>query len=78
MESGRVSNRKALFSVKKVDTGPDGRAMDGHGNIWAALFGHWRVVRISSEEKVRAEVNLSVRCPTVSHSSGGIPYEQED
>lgn len=65
-QSGDISNKKLFFSIEEEGTGPDGHAMDEDGNIWAAIFGQWKVVRISPEGEVTAEVKLPVRCPTVS------------
>ena len=68
-ESGNISNKRVFFQPK--DGGPDGHAQDEHGNLWVALWGAWKVVRVSPDGEVTAEVRVPTRCPTVSRS----PYK---
>ena len=56
------------------DVVPDGFAMDAAGDIWAALWGGGRVVRISDvdgERKVTAEVKIPASCTTCPVFVGG-------
>jgi sugar lactone lactonase YvrE len=64
-ETGAISNKRVFFQTEE-GTGPDGHAMDTEGNIWTAVWGAWKVVRISPEGEVTAEVKLPTRCITVS------------
>lgn len=64
-KSGSISNKKAFFTVKG-DGGPDGHAQDEEENLWIAVWGHWKVVRVSPKGEVTAEIRLPTRCPTVS------------
>ncbi len=65
--TGSISNRRVLFSVDDDDSGtPDGHAADEEGNLWVAIWGAWKVVRVSPEGQVTAEVRLPTRCITVS------------
>lgn len=65
-ESGNISNRRPFF--QPIDGSPDGHTQDEHGNLWVALWGGWKVVRVSPEGEVTAEVRVPTRCPTVSTS----------
>jgi sugar lactone lactonase YvrE len=44
---------------------PDGAAVDAEGCYWVAMFEGQRVLRLSPEGEVLAEVRLPVRCPTM-------------
>jgi sugar lactone lactonase YvrE len=44
---------------------PDGAAMDVEGCYWVAMFEGARVLRLSPEGVVLAEIQLPVRCPTM-------------
>lgn len=62
-ESGAVSNQRVFFKTKEGV--PDGHAQDVHGNLWVAVWGSWKVLRISPEGVVTGVVNVPTRCPTV-------------
>lgn len=66
-ETGDISNKRLFFQTEE-GTGPDGHAMDVHGNIWTAVWGASKVVRVSPEGIVTAEIKLPTRCITVSFS----------
>ncbi|KAL1972368.1 hypothetical protein VTN31DRAFT_6782 [Thermomyces dupontii] len=61
-ESGAVSNQRVFFKTKEGV--PDGHAQDVHGNLWVAVWGSWKVLRISPEGVVTGVVNVPTRCPT--------------
>lgn len=63
--TGGLSNRRVFFSVSGDDETPDGHAQDTEGNLWIAVWGGWKVVRVSPEGKITAEITLPTRCPTV-------------
>jgi sugar lactone lactonase YvrE len=63
-ETGFISNKRVFYKTEE-GTGPDGHAQDAEGNIWTAVWGAWKAVRISPEGEVTAEVKLPTRCITV-------------
>jgi len=60
--TGNISNKRVFFHVEEEDGVPDGHVMDQEGYIWQAIFGCGKVVRISPEGKVVAEISLPTRC----------------
>jgi sugar lactone lactonase YvrE len=64
VESGNISNKRVFF--KSDEGGPDGHAQDQDGNLWVALWGASKVVRISPRGVITAEIVVPTRCPTVS------------
>lgn len=63
-ETGNIQNKKTFFTTDG-DGGPDGHAQDEHGNLWVALWGQWKVVRISPQGQVTWEIRVPTRCPSV-------------
>lgn len=66
VETGEISNRRAFYKHRQSGLDgdvavPDGHAMDSEGCIWAAIYGGSKVVRISPQGKVIAEVRLPTR-----------------
>lgn len=69
-ETGAISNKRPFF---KPESGtPDGHAQDVDGNLWVALWGGSKVVRVSPGGTVTAEIALPTRCPTVRILLSGI------
>ncbi|KAH8177188.1 SMP-30/Gluconolaconase/LRE-like region domain-containing protein [Sarocladium implicatum] len=68
-ETGAISNKRLFFQTEE-GTGPDGHAQDVDGNIWTAVWGAWKVVRISPEGEVTAEIELPTRCITAVAFAG--------
>jgi sugar lactone lactonase YvrE len=64
IETGTISNRRVFYQVDEGEGEPDGHAVDEEGHIWQAIYGAGKVVRISPEGKVVAEILLPTRCPT--------------
>lgn len=63
MATGNISNQRVFWHA---DVGfPDGHAMDAEGNLWVAMWGGWKVLRVSPEGKVTGEIEVPTRCPTV-------------
>lgn len=65
--SGSISNKKIFFHYSDDAEGvPDGFAMDSMGNLWTAICGGGKVLKISPEGKVVGEIALPTRmisCP---------------
>ena len=64
--TGKISNKRVFFKVEEEGAGPDGHTQDVEGNLWVAIWGAWKVVRVSPQGKVTAEIHVPTRCPTVS------------
>lgn len=62
-ETGSISNKRVFFKVQ--EGGPDGHQQDEHGNLWVAIWGAWKVVRVSPEGRLTGEISVPTRCPTV-------------
>ncbi|CAI4220058.1 unnamed protein product [Parascedosporium putredinis] len=73
-ESGDISNKRVFFRVEEEGRGPDGHVQDEHGNLWVAIWGSWKVVRISPEGQVTAEIRVPTRCPTAVAFAGEDVY----
>lgn len=67
LASGEISNKQVLFHHDDGEEGaPDGFAMDSDGNLWTAICGGGKVLKISPEGKVVGEISLPTRmisCP---------------
>ncbi|KAF2093855.1 hypothetical protein NA57DRAFT_47486 [Rhizodiscina lignyota] len=60
--TGNISNERAFF---QTETGvPDGHAMDEEGHLWVAIYGAAKVVRLSPQGQVVAEIALPVKSIT--------------
>lgn len=62
-KTGDISQRKIAYDHKSsgLPGNPDGHTLDSDGNIWQALYGGSRVIRISPAGKVTGEVLLPTR-----------------
>jgi sugar lactone lactonase YvrE len=59
------SNRRLLYELpSSVGGGPDGAQCDANGNVWAAISGAGRVIRITPAGEVDLVVELPVKQPT--------------
>lgn len=68
-ETGAISNSRTFHQFER-GVGPclgrpDGGSFDEEGCYWVALFDGWRVVRLSPDGKLLAEVALPVQRPTM-------------
>lgn len=67
--TGSVTNKRPFFVMPKdnrygEDAVPDGHCIDEEGYMWTALHGGSRVLRISPQGEVVAEIELPTQQPT--------------
>jgi len=62
-ESGLIRNERVLYHHKGEGV-PDGLRMDEEGNLWTAIHGEGKVLRISPQGEVLGVINFPV--PTVT------------
>lgn len=60
LSGGGVSNKR-LFYKHPTAGEPDGFRIDAAGNLWTAVYGEGKVLRISPEGKVIGHVSLPTR-----------------
>ena len=65
-ESGDIdlSARRPFFECPIEGGVPDGHCQDADGHFWIALFGTSKVVRVTPEGEIVAEIELPTRCVT--------------
>lgn len=67
LASGAISNRQVFFHLADDELGvPDGFAMDSAGNLWTAVCGGGKILKLSPEGKIIGEITLPTRmisCP---------------
>lgn len=66
VETGNISNQRVFFHLGDGSGVPDGFAMDVEGCFWVAVHGGKKVIRLSPEAKVLAEISLptkGITCP---------------
>ncbi|KAL8918241.1 MAG: hypothetical protein Q9208_007469 [Pyrenodesmia sp. 3 TL-2023] len=82
LASGAISNRQVFFHhPDDEEGGPDGLAMDSQGNLWTAICGGWKVLKVSPEGKVVGEIVLSTRmisCPAFAGQDLFITSAEEE
>lgn len=79
-KTGDISNKRILYQ-HEGEGNPDGHTIDAEGNLWQALFGGSKVLRINPEGKVTGEVLLPTRnvtCPVFAGTSLFITTAKED
>jgi sugar lactone lactonase YvrE len=69
VETAEMTNRRDWFKLEGEPEGaaPDGFAIDEHGDIWSAIYGGHKVIRIRDENgkgKVVGKVEFPTRCMT--------------
>lgn len=71
-ESGKISfdQGKTFFTCPIEGGVPDGHCQDEEGHFWVALFGTGKVVRVSPQGEVVAEVEVPTRCVTCPEICG--------
>lgn len=65
VEEGALTNRRILHQFPLGQGRPDGGSFDEEGCYWTALFDGGRVVRVSPDGEILAEVRLPVTRPTM-------------
>jgi sugar lactone lactonase YvrE len=70
MTAGLISNRRRVFDIPNVRTGPvghcgpDGLTLDADGFLWVAVVGAGEVRRFTPAGELDAVVEMPVACPT--------------
>ncbi len=60
--TGDIGDRRVFFHLDERDGVPDGFAIDVEDHLWTAVFGGWKVLRVSPKGKVVGEISLPTRC----------------
>ncbi|KAL9582660.1 MAG: hypothetical protein Q9212_003163 [Teloschistes hypoglaucus] len=67
LTSGSISNRQVFFHYPDDEEGaPDGFAQDVEGNLWTAVCGGWKVLKVSPKGVVVGVIDMPTRmitCP---------------
>ena len=61
---GIIGDRKVFYEFSPGSGSPDGMTIDIEGNLWVALWGGSRIVRINSLGQLTGEIPLPVSQPT--------------
>ncbi|KAF2088985.1 hypothetical protein K490DRAFT_38430, partial [Saccharata proteae CBS 121410] len=70
VKTGNISNKRVFYHVPEEHGVPDGHVLDEQGYMWAAIHGAGKVIRLSPEGKVVAEIIVPTRCPTCPAFAG--------
>lgn len=71
LSTGTLSSSGTTFFTCPYEGGvPDGHCQDEEGHFWVACFGTSRVVRVSPQGEVVAEVEVPTRCVTCTELCG--------
>lgn len=68
-EDGSLSNERVFYKHQGTG-GPDGFRIDVQGNMWHAIYGESRVIKISPEGKLIGEIKLPTRNITCTQFVG--------
>ncbi|KAF2095716.1 putative anterior fat body protein [Rhizodiscina lignyota] len=68
--TGSISNKRTFFTVEEPGAVPDGHSQDEDGNLWIALYGGWRVIRVSPSGQVLGDIRLPTRNITCTAFAG--------
>lgn len=74
-ELGIVGERSVFYEFGPDSGSPDGMTMDSEGNLWVALWGGSKVVRIDPKGALLGEISLPVTQPT-SVIFGGANFDK--
>lgn len=79
--TGNISNRRVFFHLDDDIAVPGGFAMDVEGNLWVALCGGGKVLRVSPRGEIIGEIILPTRmttCPGFVHENVFITSAEEE
>lgn len=62
--TGNISNRQVFWKSEEEGCVPDGHCLDAEGYMWTAVHGAGKVLRISPEGQLVAEIDFPTRCIT--------------
>ncbi|KAK4252301.1 hypothetical protein C7999DRAFT_36822 [Corynascus novoguineensis] len=68
--TGQQSNQRVFYRHEGPGE-PDGFRVDTEGNLWHAVYGEWRVLKLSPEGKLIGEVRIPTRNATCCELVGG-------
>ena len=68
--TGEVTDRRVFFDLDEEGVVPDGFAIDVEDHLWTAVFGGWKVLRISPAGNVVGEISLPTRCVSCPSFAG--------
>ncbi|WP_160366807.1 SMP-30/gluconolactonase/LRE family protein [Sphingobacteruim zhuxiongii] len=72
LASGKISNKKVLYTFPEEEGLPDGMCVDANGNLWVAVWGAGKVVQIDIHQKIVVqEIHVPAKQVT-SCAFGGI------
>ena len=79
--TGNISNQRVFFHLEDEEGVPDGFAMDVLGNLWTAICGGWKVLKVSPDGKAVGEISLPTRmisCPSFAGEDLFITTAEEE
>jgi gluconolactonase len=79
IENGKISNGKSVFDLKKnnIEGGPDGMTIDTDGNLWVAIFGGYRVIKIDPKKPDTILESIPIPAKQVTSVTFGGPNLDE-
>lgn len=76
LQTGRIANRRNVYTLEKEEQIPDGMCIDAEGKLWVACYNGGRVIRLDPETGKRLQtVKLPVE-KTTSCCFGGKDYSE--
>jgi len=58
-ESAEISNRRVIITIPEGGGSPDGMTIDAEDQLWVALWGGWKIVRVNPESgEITAQIDL--------------------
>ena len=69
LADGSLSNER-VFYKHDGQGGPDGFRIDAAGNVWHAIYGEGRVIKISPQGRVIGQINLPTKNITCTEFVG--------
>nr|CAI5866616.1 unnamed protein product [Callosobruchus analis] len=78
-KAGEISNRKTVFDLGKhgIDGSTDGMAIDTDGNLWVAVFGAYRVIKIDPRKPETLLETINIPAKQVTSVAFGGPNLDE-